>query len=348
MPSRRIGRRLNHHHEPGTVVYYWLFLGFSRDRVCVLALEQRKPFVTFDELKIRFPRASKSFLRLNTAMPSVTLNCQQCGKPFTSWQSSQRKYCSPRCAYDSEQRVANRHRKERGSATCKGCGTVFVLTRNSGKGLYCSQRCAAKTIGPLHIKDAQRRRSVPDPDKQITFNCKTCGAPTTRYKQLNRKYCSSVCSANDPEMQTRRIAAINAKPRQNTYSRAGRGWVAIGGKRHFFRSSWEANYARYLEFLTNNELISAWEYEPMTFWFHKIKRGVRSFLPDFRVTTKTSDIEFHEVKGWMDAKSKTKIKRMAKYYPSTKLVVIDTVRYREIAKTARGLVPGWTHSRNSR
>ena len=32
---------------------------------------------------------------------------------------------------------------------------------------------------------------------------------------------------------------------------------------------------------------------------------------------------FHEVKGWMDQKSRTKIARMAKYYPQVKLLVID-------------------------
>lgn len=83
----------------------------------------------------------------------------------------------------------------------------------------------------------------------------------------------------------------------------------------FFRSRYEANYARYLNF--TNQL---WEYEKKTFWFDKIKRGVRSYTPDFYLPQTN---EFHEVKGWMDKKSQTKLKRMKKYFPEVKIVVID-------------------------
>lgn len=68
--------------------------------------------------------------------------------------------------------------------------------------------------------------------------------------------------------------------------------------------------------------ISSWEYEPDTFWFEKIKRGVRSYTPDFKIVHKDGTVEYHEVKGWMDKKSQTKIKRMAIYHPEIKLVVL--------------------------
>ena len=42
----------------------------------------------------------------------------------------------------------------------------------------------------------------------------------------------------------------------------------------------------------------------------------------------------------MDTKSTTKLKRMAKYYPHIKIVVIDRAAYREISKWQR-LIPGW-------
>jgi hypothetical protein len=119
------------------------------------------------------------------------------------------------------------------------------------------------------------------------------------------------------------------------------GWVEIGGKRLFARSSWESNYARYLQFQKEHRLIIDWEHEPETFWFEGIKRGVCSYLPDFRVTTNAGTIEYHEVKGWMDNRSKTKIARMAKYHPQVTLVVIDMKRYKAIAVTARLVVPNW-------
>ena len=54
------------------------------------------------------------------------------------------------------------------------------------------------------------------------------------------------------------------------------GWREIAGRRIYFRSRWEANYARYLQWLKDRGEIVDWEYEPETFWFEKIKRGVRS------------------------------------------------------------------------
>jgi len=121
----------------------------------------------------------------------------------------------------------------------------------------------------------------------------------------------------------------------NIYSRGWSGWWENGEKRYFMRSKWEYNYAWYLDFLKRHNEILDWEYEADTFWFLEIKRGVRSYTPDFKIYTKNDGVEYHEVKGYMDAKSKTKLARMKKYYPSVKLVVIDKERYREIMKSRR-------------
>ena len=119
------------------------------------------------------------------------------------------------------------------------------------------------------------------------------------------------------------------------------GWREIGGKRKYYRSRWEANYARYLEWLRLNKQILDWHHEPHTFWFGGIKRGVVSYLPDFRVIEMNANVVYHEVKGWMDPKSATKIKRMAKYYPSVKLIVIDSKGYKALAKSVSSFVLGW-------
>lgn len=76
----------------------------------------------------------------------------------------------------------------------------------------------------------------------------------------------------------------------------------------YFRSAWEANYARYL-----NYFQVKWEYEPKTFMFEKIKKGTRSYTPDFYLIDEDRWIE---IKGYFSAKDKTKIKRFKKYYPS--------------------------------
>jgi len=119
----------------------------------------------------------------------------------------------------------------------------------------------------------------------------------------------------------------------NLYSRVKKGTVTIGDKTFFARSSWEANVASYFQFLKDSNEIKDWEHEPETFWFESIKRGVRSYMPDFKITNNDGSSYYVEVKGWMDAKSKTKIKRFAKYYPQHKLEVIDQKRYKEISKS---------------
>lgn len=114
------------------------------------------------------------------------------------------------------------------------------------------------------------------------------------------------------------------------YGYIERGYYNINGKEIFFRSKWEANYALYLDFLIKQKQIKKWTYEKDTFIFEKIKSGTRSYRPDFKIYNNDATTEYHEVKGYMDSKSKTKLKRMAKYYPNTKLLIIDKDVYSDI------------------
>lgn len=109
---------------------------------------------------------------------------------------------------------------------------------------------------------------------------------------------------------------------------------------NFWRSRWEANYARYLNWLVKAGQIEKWEYEPTTFWFEAIRRGVRSYKPDFLIT-EGGRTYFVEVKGWMDPKSKTKLKRMKKYHPTVEVRVVAQREYREIERKVGALIPGW-------
>ena len=119
-----------------------------------------------------------------------------------------------------------------------------------------------------------------------------------------------------------------------------------GGKRPdigdmYFRSAWEANYARYLAWLVEMKQIRGWKYEADTFRFGKITRGTITYTPDFRVENMDGSVEYHEVKGWMDAKSKTRLRRMKKYHPGVGLRVIGQVEYKTIAKQVSAFVPCW-------
>lgn len=140
-------------------------------------------------------------------------------------------------------------------------------------------------------------------------------------------------------MKARHEKGILVHPRPNATWKAD--WREIGGVRKYYRSRWEANYARYLEWLKQRGIIKNWEHEPQTFWFDAVKRGTRSYLPDFRVTELNGAVVFHEVKGWMDERSKTKLKRMKKYHPHIKLIVIDKTVYASIASKVARLIEGW-------
>lgn len=121
------------------------------------------------------------------------------------------------------------------------------------------------------------------------------------------------------------------------------GWREIGGVRKYYRSRWEANYARYLVVLQENNAIASWLHEPTTFWFEAIKRGTRSYLPDFLVTSHDGAEVYHEVKGWMDDASKTKLKRMRIYYPKVVIKLIEKDEYMQIGKQYASQIPDWEY-----
>jgi len=162
------------------------------------------------------------------------------------------------------------------------------------------------------------------------FTCPVCGKFFYGERpSRKRTYCSRRCSTTGI---------------LHNYSGFSRG---KGGKRVdigniYFRSSYEANYARYLNFLITNSELIRWEYEPDTFEFAKIKRGTRQYTPDFKVYLNNGHIEYHEVKGWDYPKGITARKRFAKYFPHLKLIVIDRDFFRALNKQGiLSLIPNW-------
>lgn len=120
---------------------------------------------------------------------------------------------------------------------------------------------------------------------------------------------------------------------------------SIGGKREdlgrlYLRSKWEANYARYLNWLITMQEILKWEYEPDTFEF-PVRKGSRLYVPDFKVWNADGSVEYHEIKGYMDQVSQTKLKRMGKYYPGIKVLVIDGDQYRVLNRDLKNLIKNW-------
>ena len=110
----------------------------------------------------------------------------------------------------------------------------------------------------------------------------------------------------------------------------------------YVRSAWENNVASFLQWRKTRGDIRDWKYEPRTFWFEQIRRGARSYTPDFEVVENKGRKECWEVKGHMDPKSQTKLKRMAQQYPAERVVVIDGQWFASMERRRLcRLIPGW-------
>jgi hypothetical protein len=136
------------------------------------------------------------------------------------------------------------------------------------------------------------------------------------------------------------LELVQKSRKPNPQARTSSGWWTDGTRSYYMRSYWESNYAYYLNFLIKHGKIVSWTYEEDVFWFMSIKRGVRSYKPDFKVHYPDGRTEYHEVKGYYDKRSKTKMARMKKYYPLVVVQLIDRKKYKAITKIG-GLIEGW-------
>lgn len=333
--------------------------------------------MTPDELKRQFPNASAAFIQLNATVPSsgtaiktsavMTLACRQCGTEFTAFPSDKRKYCSLSCAYASLERTkrenswtAEQEQKLREFylgddldlnliAAKLGKSHAAIAGKASKLKISFQRGKAPKSLRAKNTMSEKRKGRKPCPAAFLALQSipHPKGMLGKHHTDATKK---AISVANTGKLRNRSSVISGMKTKLSKYGRLfpalRRGswkasWVEIGGQRFYARSRWEANYARFLQWRLQQGEVSEWKHEPETFWFEGIKRGCVSYLPDFRVVFWSGEIEYHEVKGWMDAASKTKIKRMDKYHPDIKLVVIDKDRYIALARTCKRIVPGW-------
>jgi len=241
--------------------------------------------------------------------------CKTCGIIFRCKPSHIEKgegiYCSRNCQFES-------HRKRK--VVCKNCGKIFE-TYPSYKSYYCSRKCVGEA------KNTKIKRFCITCNKE--FLIKRC---ETLRKDKNGvgSFCSNECKAKQMS--------------KNPLTVFGKIRGSHGGKRNdlnlYVRSGWEANYARYLNFLVSKHIIESWEYEPDTFEF-PVKRGSKFYTPDFKIININKEIEYHEVKGYLDAQSQTKLRRMNKYYPDINMQLIDSNVYHTIRKQFEKIIENW-------
>ena len=282
--------------------------------------------------------------------------CQVCGFRFYADARRLRlghgKFCSNSCygrAKRSETTVATR--------SCRRCGTTITSPKDA------VQKVCDSCVSFRKMRRANR------PSRRKS-NCAHCRVPIVGVKKYCNKDCYNAFRAAHPTGRGVKPTAACKTCRKPFYASPGHkaaGWgnycsmkcrplplhgAAKGGTREdlgiYVRSSWEANYARYLKWLVAHGQIKAWEFEPVTFYFEQIKRGTRSYCPDFRVTENSGAQVFHEVKGYLDPKSKTKLARMKKFYPNETVILIQQPQMREIKAKLSKLIPHWEYGENDK
>lgn len=236
---------------------------------------------------------------------------------------------------------------EKSKRKCRSCGKPYIKNKKFSisqwsNSKYCSFRCAGDA---KKIKDGMTNR--------IRFQRRHGHLEKGSVAWIEKIRAKTTEAMLKPEInwklhQPRKIASLESRIRHsnllagrmpkntmfgaNNYPNIQRGDYENSKGSMYFRSKWEANYALYLDWLVKQKQIKEWEYEKDVFIFTEIQFGTRSYRPDFKVFTNDGKFEYHEVKGYMDSKSKTKLKRMAKYYPEAKLILIDSIYYRDLAK----------------
>ena len=125
-----------------------------------------------------------------------------------------------------------------------------------------------------------------------------------------------------------RIQSLSQKAlkSQKMYSRSKKGIREDLGC--FFRSTWEANYARYL----NSQNVK-WRYEAITY---NLGLG-KSYTPDFILENGTHI----EIKGWLTEKSAEKIRLFQEQYPTIKLEIVDKQCYTKLKKIYQFIIENW-------
>ena len=177
-------------------------------------------------------------------------------------------------------------------------------------------------INQDHMRTQEGRKLLSErAKKQINENGHPRGYLGKKHNEETRKKLSEASKKGWEKMTTEKLKIRSEKilhtkikngtlnPLKNTSNSYSR---TKSGKRKdldntFFRSKAEANYARFLKFSKIE-----FEYESKIFIFDGIRKGNVSYTPDFYIKKEDKYIEF---KGWLDAKSITKLKRYKKYYP---------------------------------
>ncbi len=259
-------------------------------------------------------------------MAKIECICKECGINFFVDEcyikrDGKRIYCSMACRIKNISGSKNpRYKADQGWLKCVYCGDMFKVKPSSilaGKNrTYCTKECKEKN----------------KIDCKKTSICAECGSSFTHYAKKEAKFCSRSCAS---------INYYRHNKQTNKGVQRGYGGIREDLDNLYVRSSWEANYARYLNYLLDKKEIRGWEYEPDTFEFLNVKKGTRFYTPDFKIILNNGGVEYHEVKGMQTDRSVKRINLMNEYYPDVNIIIIDKIWFRRNGTKLSKIIRNW-------
>jgi len=258
-------------------------------------------------------------------MYKMIKKCQFCKKDFTIKNGTQ-KFCSNKCylLYHSKQ--------------CLMCGK---LTLNK---IFCSNKCSTQYRYKMIMDKKSYLKKFIDSGKNTRF--KKGHHPITEFKlgtkstlgkhwKLSQKICGEISKRRTgvslgptTEKTKDKISRANiGKSNANPHGR-GKSGHRKDLNNQYFRSRWEANFARICNFLEIE-----WEYEPCRFKFDDCSWLIDFYLPQFDMWV--------EVKGWMRDKTYKLFKKMRENYPNENVKILDGKSYKELTEKFKDKILEW-------
>jgi hypothetical protein len=242
-------------------------------------------------------------------------NCQVefCSLAPTGYRTPREVACTKECAYKYGVQI----RYDKGS---------YIRTKEAIKKDFATKASKNPEHGKKWAKTLQDRkdRGLGNYDKEKYKHWSQ--TPKGRQK-ISETHKGREVSAHARKLMSERMKKLLHDNPEKVYSNAN------GGKRidlnnQYFRSNWEANYARIL-----NEQNISWQYEPETF---DLSDGT-TYTPDFKI----GDNKFVEIKGWYDKDSRQKISLFLKEYPQYELDLIGESEYYSLRSLFKDKITEW-------
>lgn len=245
-------------------------------------------------------KSDRKYARPNT--------CRECATDFEDYSRNGRTTCSPECNKIYSVKI----RMERGSYEWtdeqkEKLKETQDKMREEGRLTHSNESIAKMS--------ATRREKMKDPEYRARYKNPNHWAKTPEGREyLSKKHKGKEFSKETRAKMSRSAAArVRNKP-ESSFTRGTGGVREDLGQ--YFRSTWEANFARILNYQGKE-----WQYEPATF---TLGENI-SYTPDFLV-----DGIFYEIKGWWDSRSVKKLLLFREKYPIIRIETIGEEEYKEL------------------